>query len=70
MVVLGGIVGAILGFGVGLLISEVIFSNPPNGPSGSSDWQLLVDVAFIVMGALAGSSFARWRFTNRNVKPS
>lgn len=69
MVVLGGIVGAILGFGVGLLITEVIFSNPGSGTSGAGDWQLLVDIAFLVAGALAGSSLAR-RFAKRNANPS
>ena len=69
MVVLGGIVGAILGFGVGLLITEVIFSNPGTGTSGAGDWQLLVDIACLVAGALAGSSLTR-RFARRNIKPS
>jgi hypothetical protein len=69
MVVLGGIVGAIIGFAIGVAITEFIFSNPANGTSGMWDWQLLVDIACLVAGALAGSSFAR-RFGSRTVKPS
>jgi ABC-type antimicrobial peptide transport system permease subunit len=66
MVLLGGIVGAILGFLVGLLITEVIFSNPAGG---SNDWQLWVDVVLTAAGALAGTSLTR-RFVNRNAKAS
>ena len=69
MVVLGGIAGAVLGFLVGLLITEVIFSNPGTGTSGAGDWHLLVDIAFLVAGALAGSSLMR-RFAKRNAKLS
>jgi hypothetical protein len=69
MVVLGGIVGGIVGFAIGVAITEFIFSNPANGTSGMWDWQLLVDIACLVAGALAGSSFAR-RFRSRTVKPS
>jgi len=35
MVVLGSIVGAVFGFLVGLLITEVISSNPGTGTSGA-----------------------------------
>ena len=69
MVVLGSIVGAVLGFLVGLLITEVISSNPGTGTSGAGDWQLLVDIALLVAGALAGSLLTR-RFAKRNAKPS
>jgi ABC-type lipoprotein release transport system permease subunit len=63
MVVLGGILGAILGFLIALLFTEVIFSNPPKG--SGFDWQLWTDVLLTIAGALAGSSLTR-----RFVKPS
>jgi hypothetical protein len=67
VVVLGGIVGAILGFLVGLLITEAIVGNPANG--SGFDWQLWTDVALAIVGAIAGSSLAR-RLVNRRVKDS
>jgi hypothetical protein len=70
MVVLGGIVGAIVGFAAGVAITEFIFSNPPSGTSGMGDWQLIVDIACLVAGALAGSSIARHFAARRNVKLS
>jgi uncharacterized membrane protein YvlD (DUF360 family) len=67
MVVLGGIVGAIVGFGVGLLITEAIIGNAANGTG--FDWQFWTDIVLTIVGALAGASLAR-RFANRNAKPS
>jgi len=67
VVVLGGIVGAILGFLVGLLITEVIVGNPANG--SGFDWQLWTGVVLAIVGAVAGSSFAR-QLVNRRVKAS
>jgi len=67
VVVLGGMVGAILGFLVGLLITEVIVGNPANG--SGFDWQLWTDVVLAIVGAVAGSSFAR-QLVNRRVKAS
>ncbi len=67
MVWLGGIVGAIVGFGVGLLITEVIIGTPANATG--FDWQFWTDIVLTVVGALAGSSLAR-RFAKRNAKPS
>jgi hypothetical protein len=67
MMVLGGIAGAILGFLVGLLITEVIVGNPANG--SGFDWQLWTDVVLAIGGAVAGSSLAR-RFVNRKAMPS
>ncbi len=69
MVKLGGIVGAVFGFLVGLLITEVIIGNPANSASGATDWQLWVDVLLAVIGALGGSWLAR-RFADRSAKPS
>jgi hypothetical protein len=52
--VVGGIVGALLGFGVGLLVTEVILSNPANG--SGIDWQFWVDIVLAVVGGLIGAS--------------
>ena len=52
MVVLAGIVGAIVGFTIGILLTEVAFS------SGAS-WPDVVAVALAVLGWLVGSSAAR-----------
>jgi hypothetical protein len=57
MVVLGGIVGAIVGFGVGLLVTEVIIGNPAN--QSGFDWIMVTDVVFTVIGALTGAYVAR-----------
>jgi hypothetical protein len=54
---LGAIVGALLGFGVGLLVTEVIFSNPASG--SGFDWQFWTDVILAVVGALAGIALTR-----------
>ena len=59
MTVLGGIVGAIVGFGVGLLVTEVIIGNPAN--QSGFDWILVTDIAFTTLGALAGVSLVRRR---------
>jgi hypothetical protein len=63
MVVLGGIVGALVGFGVGLLITEAIIGNSASG--SGFDWQFWTDIVLTIVGALAGVSLAR-RFTNSN----
>ena len=57
MVVLGGIVGAIVGFGVGLLLTEVIIGNPPN--QSGFDWIMVTDVVFTAIGALGGVGLSR-----------
>jgi hypothetical protein len=54
---LGGIVGAIVGFGVGLLITEVIIGNSASGTG--FDWQFWTDVVLTVVGALVGSQLVR-----------
>jgi hypothetical protein len=61
MVVLGGIVGALVGFGVGLLITEAIIGNSASG--SGFDWQFWTDIVLAIVGALAGVSLAR-RLTN------
>ena len=54
--------GAILGFAVSVVFTEIIFPN-------HLDWQpAIANVGLTVIGAFAGSSLAR-RFANRNAKP-
>jgi alpha-acetolactate decarboxylase len=64
MVWLGRIAGAIVGFVVAILITQVIIS-------GIHTHQIddVIVFAAAVLGALVGSSLAR-RFGNRNAKPS
>jgi uncharacterized membrane protein YvlD (DUF360 family) len=57
MVVLGGILGAIAGFLVALLITEVLIGNPPN--QTGFDWALWTDILLTIVGALAGTTLAR-----------
>jgi hypothetical protein len=52
MVVLGGVFGAILGFAVGILFTEVIFAN-------DQSWPDVVPFALAVAGILAGTAFVR-----------
>jgi uncharacterized membrane protein YeaQ/YmgE (transglycosylase-associated protein family) len=58
MRILGGAVGFIVGFAVGILFTEVIFSN-------SQSWPDAVPIALGVVGALAGGSLGR-RFSCRH----
>jgi uncharacterized membrane protein AbrB (regulator of aidB expression) len=64
MVVLGGIVGAVLGFVIAILITQVVIG-------GIHTYQIddVLVFAAAVLGALVGSSLTR-RFVNRNAKPS
>ena len=64
MVWLGRIAGAIIGFAVAILITQVIIG-------GIHTYQIddVIVFAAAVLGALIGSSLAR-RFTNRNAKLS
>jgi uncharacterized membrane protein YccC len=55
---LGGILGVIAGFAVGVLFTEVIFSN-------NESWPDVVPVALAVIGALAGAAGGR-RFGRRD----
>jgi len=55
VVKLGGIIGAIVGFVVGILLTEVIFAN-------GKSWPDVVPFALAVAGILAGSALGR-RFT-------
>jgi len=63
MAILGGIVGAIVGFAIGILFTEVIFSN-------NQSWPDIVPFALAVLGILAGSSFGRRIRSSRRPRPS
>jgi uncharacterized membrane protein YvlD (DUF360 family) len=63
MVILGGIVGGLVAFGLGLLITEVIVGNSASG--SGFDWQFWTDIVLAIVGALAGVAVAR-----RYAKPS
>ena len=65
MVVLGGVVGVIAGFLLGLLITEVIVGN--SASSSGFDWQFWTDVLLLaVVGAIAGCALGR-RLRRSNV---
>ncbi|HUK94805.1 MAG TPA: hypothetical protein VLU96_07085 [Gaiellaceae bacterium] len=59
MALLAKIVGAILGFAVGVLFTEVIFAN-------NQEWPIVVPFALAVLGWLLGGAAAR-RFAQRHV---
>jgi hypothetical protein len=59
---LGRIVGVIFGFAIGILFTEVIFSN-------NQSWPDVVPFALAVVGIIVGGSVAQ-RFANRNAEPS
>jgi hypothetical protein len=62
MAVLGAIGGAVAGFLLALLITEVLIGNPPN--QTGFDWALWTDVLLTIGGAVAGFLLAR-RFNSR-----
>jgi uncharacterized membrane protein YfcA len=50
--IVGGIVGVVVGFAVGVLFTEVIFAN-------NQSWPDVVPFALAVLGAFVGSSLGR-----------
>jgi len=58
--VVGGILGAVLGFAVGILFTEVIFAN-------DQSWPDVVPFALAVLGVLVGSSLGRRYAARRGV---
>jgi xanthosine utilization system XapX-like protein len=50
---LGAILGAIVGFAIGILFVEVIFPN-------NQSWPDVVPFVLAIVGALAGSQVVRW----------
>jgi len=64
MVVVGAVVGGIVGFGVALLITEVIIGNAATG--SGFDWQFWTDVVLTVIGVLVGLTVARRYIAQRS----
>jgi len=62
MAILGGLVGALVGFAIGIVFTEVIFSN-------SSSWPDVVSFALAVLGWLVGSTAVR-RMRERHARPA
>jgi TRAP-type C4-dicarboxylate transport system permease small subunit len=54
MTILGGIVGAIVGFALGVVFTEVLFAN-------SASWPDVVPFGLAVFGWLVGSALVRRR---------
>jgi len=52
MVKLSGFVGAILGFAISVIFTEVIFAN-------NQEWPIAINAALTAAGALAGAALAR-----------
>lgn len=57
MAVVGGVVGGLVGFGIGLLITEAIIGNSANGTG--FDWQFWTDIVLAIVGVLVGIAVAR-----------
>ena len=60
MQVLGAVVAGIVGFGVGILVTEVIFAN-------DKSWPDVVPIALAVLGGLVGASLGRRRAARRTL---
>ena len=61
MTIVGAVAGIVVGFAVGILFTEVIFSN-------NASWPDVVPFALAVLGALAGAQLGRW-VAARRVRP-
>ena len=48
----GGIVGAVVGFAISVVFTEVIFAN-------SQEWPIAINAGLTVLGALVGTSLTR-----------
>ncbi|HET7743224.1 MAG TPA: hypothetical protein VFK76_00630 [Gaiellaceae bacterium] len=57
MAVVGGVVGGLVGFGIGLLITEVIIGNPAD--QSGVDWAFWTDIVLAIAGAIVGVALAR-----------
>ena len=62
MVKLSGFIGAIMGFAISVVFTEVIFAN-------NQEWPIVINAALTAAGALAGASLAR-RLRTRRASPS
>lgn len=58
MVKLSGFIGAIIGFAISVVFTEVIFAN-------NQEWPIVINAALTAAGALAGASLARRVWTRR-----
>jgi ABC-type antimicrobial peptide transport system permease subunit len=63
MTFLGGLLGAVVGFAIGILFTEVLF------PAKVESWPDLVPVVLFVLGWLAGSGVVR-RMRERHTRPA
>lgn len=52
MIKLAGFIGALIGFAVSVVFTEVIFAN-------NQEWPIAINAALTALGALAGASLAR-----------
>ena len=48
----GGIVGAVVGFAISVVFTEIIFAN-------GQEWPIAINAGLTVLGGLVGSSLAR-----------
>jgi uncharacterized membrane protein YfcA len=60
---LGGILGAVIGFAISVVFTEVIFAN-------NQEWPIAINAALTVAGALGGASLARRIAARRSVPGS
>jgi len=60
---LGGFLGAVIGFAISILLTEVIFAN-------NQEWPIVVNAALTVAGALGGASLARRMAARRGAPES
>jgi F0F1-type ATP synthase assembly protein I len=60
MAVVGGILGVIVGFAIGVIFTEVIFAN-------NQEWPIVVPFGLAVLGWLVGTSTVR-RLASRSAK--
>jgi len=62
MTIIAGFVGALVGFAIGIVFSEVVFAN-------DSSWTDVIPFAVAVLGWLVGSSSVR-RLRERHARPA
>lgn len=60
---IGGFLGAVIGFAISIIFTEVIFAN-------SQEWPIAINAALTVAGALGGASLARRMAARRSTAES